>query len=450
MIRATLPKGMRDFNAETLRKRQYLFKTIAQVFEQFGFEPIETPAMENLSTLEGKYGDEGDKLLFRIINSGDIAEKLNQESKPLSQDRTINAIAEKGLRYDLTIPFARYVAMHRHQLVFPFKRYQMQPVWRADRPQRGRYREFYQCDADMVGSKSLLCETMLADIYKSVFEKLGISVSIHFNHRKILSAWAEVFGITPEKFTIFTTLIDKIDKIGIAKLKEELAAHQISESAAEIIDVAQQNLNAQELLKIISAKVSSHEHGKKGLEDITFLLHQHPDLKFNPALARGLDYYTGIIFEVKAEGANMGSIGGGGRYDNLTEVFGLPQVSGVGISFGVERIYDVMDELQLFKSEDFSPTHFSVLFINFGKESYEKVLCYLKKLRQPNLIAELYPDEIKVEKQMKYAQQKKIDFVAFVGAEELKTENIGLKNMQTGNQILCNIDNFLDTLKKGF
>jgi histidyl-tRNA synthetase len=444
-VKPSLPKGTRDFNPTELRKRQYIFNTIKTVFEKYGFQPIETPVMENLSTLEGKYGEEGDKLLFRILNSGDnLTEIQNPVNNIQSNKELIQKVSEKGLRYDLTIPFARYVVMHQNEITFPFKRYQIQPVWRADRPQKGRYREFYQCDADVIGSDSLLNEAELILIYVEVFEKLGIDVTIQFNNRKILAGFAEVLNIT-DKLAAFTVILDKLDKIGKEKVVEEFVQLGLSDRANEVLDFAF-GKNNEEQINFLKAFLAENETGKKGLEEIAFLLKFSKLPQLNITLARGLDYYTGTIFEVKANNVQMGSIGGGGRYDNLTGVFGLPNVSGVGISFGIERIYDVMEELGLFNKLNLEIAVTKVLFINFGGESELVAFNYLQQIRQHNIAAEIYPSNAKMDKQMKYANAKKIPFVAFVGEEEIKNNTINLKNMESGLQQTLSISSLLEHL----
>lgn len=445
-IKPSLPKGTRDFGPTELRKRQYIFNTIKSVFEKYGFQPIETPVMENLSTLEGKYGEEGDKLLFRILNSGDFLKDVPEDV--LASRHSSHAtrhVSEKGLRYDLTIPFARYVVMHQNEIAFPFKRYQIQPVWRADRPQRGRYREFYQCDADVVGSDSLLNEVELVLIYAEVFEKLGIDVTIQFNNRKILAGFAEVLNIT-DKLNSFTVILDKLDKIGKEKVAEEFAAIGVSETANEVLEYAS-GKNNEEQIAFLKSFLSGSETGRKGIEEIEFLLKLSSAPKLNITLARGLDYYTGTIFEVKANSVQMGSIGGGGRYDNLTGVFGLQGVSGVGISFGIERIYDVMEELDLFGYLNLEAATTKVMFVNFGGASELTAFNYVQQIRAENISAEIYPANVKMDKQMKYANAKKISYVAFVGDEEIKNNTLKLKNMNTGEQHAYSIRQVIETLK---
>jgi histidyl-tRNA synthetase len=446
-IKPSLPKGTRDFGPTELRKRQYIFNTIKSVFEKYGFQPIETPVMENLSTLEGKYGEEGDKLLFRILNSGDnLSEIQNSKNEIQTNKELIQKVSEKGLRYDLTIPFARYVVMHQNDIAFPFKRYQIQPVWRADRPQKGRYREFYQCDADVVGSDSLLNEVELVLIYAEVFEQLGIDVTIQFNNRKILAGFAEVLSIT-DKLTAFTVILDKLDKIGKEKVAEEFAAIGISAKANEVLEYAS-GKNNEEQIEFLKSFLSESDIGLKGIEEIEYLLKLSASSKLNITLARGLDYYTGTIFEVKANNVQMGSIGGGGRYDNLTGVFGLQGVSGVGISFGIERIYDVMEELGLFNQLNVEVATTKVMFVNFGGVNELTAFNYVQQIRTENIAAEIYPANVKMDKQMKYANAKKIPFVAFVGDEEISSHTVKLKNMATGEQQNLGINEAMVLLKK--
>jgi histidyl-tRNA synthetase len=447
-IKPSLPKGTRDFGPVELRKRQYIFNTIKNVFEKYGFQPIETPVMENLSTLEGKYGEEGDKLLFRILNSGDnLTEIQNSKNKIQNNKDLIHVLSEKGLRYDLTIPFARYVVMHQNEIAFPFKRYQIQPVWRADRPQRGRYREFYQCDADVIGSDSLLNEVELILIYDEVFKKLNISATIEFNNRKLLAGFVDEMGVD-EKLTEFTVVLDKLDKIGKEKAMEEFEKIHLPMDAVKVILNNTIGKINQEQLKFLKEFLRTSEIGRKGIEEVEFILKHTTFSKLKSTLARGLDYYTGTIFEVKANGVQMGSIGGGGRYDNLTGVFGLEGVSGVGISFGIERIYDVMEELGLFKHLDLESSTTKVLFVNFGGANELQAFEYANKLRQQNIAAEMYPASVKLDKQMKYANAKKIPFVAFTCEAELKNNTLQLKNMQTGEQAEYKIDEAIEILKK--
>ena len=442
-ITPSLPKGTRDFGPNELRKRNYIFGVIKSVFEKYGFQPIETPAMEKLETLEGKYGDEGDKLLFRILNSGDFLKDVRSKMLDVSGEelnsfltsKISNLISEKGLRYDLTIPFARYVVQHQNEITFPFKRYQIQPVWRADRPQKGRYREFYQCDADVIGSDSLLNEVELILIYDEVFRKLGLDVKIKFNNRKLLVGIAEKNNIA-EKLTAFTIALDKLDKVGEDAVKEELQKQSISTEALDAI-IHLKNLKADELISYLEKYFSDSDAGKTGTEEMKYILAQASacaNLEFDPTLARGLDYYTGTIFEVKANNVQMGSIGGGGRYDNLTGVFGLPGVSGVGISFGVERIYDVMEELKLFDNLNLSANTTRALFINFGGEAEKKAFQYLQQLRANDIPSEIFPSAEKMKKQIGYADKKGIPYAIFLGEEELKRGLLQVKDLKTGEQ----------------
>ncbi len=436
MAKPSLPQGTRDFNAATVRKRQYIFNTIRSVFEIYGYQPLETPAMENLETLMGKYGEEGDKLIFKILNNGlDNAaknEKATEEFTKILSGKNTPFITERALRYDLTIPFARYIAINHNQLTFPFKRYQIQPVWRADRPQKGRYREFYQCDADVVGSKSLVNEVELATIYATAFEKLGIDVEIRINNRKILAALAELVG-DEAKLTDITVAIDKLDKIGISKVREELLQKGLTENQIDIIEkYLTINGTNEEKIKQLTTLLAQNEKGKTGIEEIEFLLHYQLNIVIDFTLARGLNYYTGIIFEVKAKNVQMGSIGGGGRYDDLTGLFGVPNIPGVGISFGVDRIYDVMEELQLFPAEVQIGT--KVLFFNLGEAESKKAFELMQELRNKNIACELYHEQTKFDKQFKYADKKQIPYAIIIGSKELEENMAVIKNLQTGEQ----------------
>ena len=424
-MKPSIPKGTRDFSTTEMAKRNYIFNTIKDVYALYGFQQIETPAMENLSTLMGKYGEEGDKLLFRIQNSGEKAQLP----------------PEKGLRYDLTVPFARYVVMHREEISFPFKRYQIQPVWRADRPQKGRYREFYQCDADVVGSDSLLNEVELMQIIDTVFNRFGIRVAIKINNRKILSGIAEVIG-QADKIVDITVAIDKLDKIGIENVNKELEADGIPQEAIQklqpIINLSGTN---EEKLESIKTVLKDSEIGLKGVEECEWILQhftptlsQQNQVELDLTLARGLNYYTGAIFEVKALDAEMGSITGGGRYDNLTGIFGLPGVSGVGISFGADRIYDVLNQLDLYPKEAENGTQ--ILFVTFGETERDWCLPILTMLRGKGIKSEIYPDIAKMKKQMSYANSKQIPFVGIVGENEMNEGKVMLKNMLTGTQDL--------------
>ncbi len=436
MAKPSLPQGTRDFNAATVRKRQYIFNTIRSVFEVYGYQPLETPAMENLETLMGKYGEEGDKLIFKILNNGlDNAaknEKATEEFTKILLGKNTSFITERALRYDLTIPFARYIAINHNQLTFPFKRYQIQPVWRADRPQKGRYREFYQCDADVVGSKSLVNEVELATIYSTAFEKLGIDVEIRINNRKILAALAEVVG-DEAKLTDITVAIDKLDKIGIGKVREELLQKGLTENQIDIIEkYLTINGSNEEKIKQLTTLLAQNEKGKTGIEEIEFLLNYQLNIVIDFTLARGLNYYTGIIFEVKAKNVQMGSIGGGGRYDDLTGLFGVPNIPGVGISFGVDRIYDVMEELQLFPTEVQIGT--KVLFFNLGEAESKKAFELMQQLRNKNIACELFHEQTKFDKQFKYADKKQIPYAIIIGSKELEENIAVIKNLQTGEQ----------------
>ena len=434
-----IPKGTRDFSAEEMAKRNYIFDTIRSVFALYGFQQIETPAMETLNTLMGKYGEEGDKLLFKVLNSGDYLQKVSDEE--LMQRQTLklaSRLCEKGLRYDLTVPFARYVVMHREELQMPFKRYQIQPVWRADRPQKGRYREFYQCDADVVGSDSLLNEVELMQIVDTVFTRFGINVQIKINNRKILTGLAEVIG-EAEKIVDITVAIDKLDKIGLDNVNEELRTAGISEAAIEKLQpiIALTGSN-DEKLKVIAEVLAESEIGLKGVEETTIILDTlkqvglKNEIELDLTLARGLNYYTGAIFEVKALDAPMGSITGGGRYDNLTGIFGMPGLSGVGISFGADRIFDVLNTLNLYPEDAVAGTQ--LLFINFGEKETAYCMPIAAKARMAGVRTELYPDSAKMKKQMSYANAKHIAYVALAGENEMNEGMVTLKNMLTGEQ----------------
>lgn len=443
-----IPKGTRDFSPVEMAKRNYIFNTIREVFHLFGYQQIETPSMENLSTLMGKYGDEGDKLLFKIQNSGDYFSSLTDEEL-LSRNAPKLAckFCEKGLRYDLTVPFARYVVMHRDEISFPFKRYQIQPVWRADRPQKGRYREFYQCDADVVGSNSLLNEVELVQMIDQVFQKFGVRVSIKVNNRKILTGIAEIIG-EADKIVDITVAIDKLDKIGLDNVNAELASKGIPQEAIDklqpIILLSGSNEEKLETLKTVLA---ASETGLKGVEESEFILKTvaalgvQSEVELDLTLARGLNYYTGAIFEVKALDVQIGSISGGGRYDNLTGVFGMSGMSGVGISFGADRIFDVLNQLDLYPKEAVNGTQ--VLFVNFGEVEAAYCLPVLAKVRAAGIRAEIYPDCAKMKKQMGYANDKQIPFVAIVGENEMKECKLTLKNMTTGEQCLVTPDELL-------
>ena len=448
----SIPKGTRDFGPVEMAKRNYIFDTIKEVYDLYGFQQIETPAMETLQTLMGKYGEEGDKLLFKILNSGDYMNKVSDEDlHSLNSLKLAAKLCEKGLRYDLTVPFARYVVQHREELQLPFKRYQIQPVWRADRPQKGRYREFYQCDADVVGSDSLLNEVELMQIVDTVFTKFGVRVCIKINNRKILTGIAEVIG-EAEKIVDITVAIDKLDKIGLEKVNEELRNDGISEEAIEklqpIISLSGSN---EEKLEVISQVLAGSETGLKGVEETRFILDTlkavglNNEIELDLTLARGLNYYTGAIFEVKALDTPMGSITGGGRYDNLTGIFGLPGLSGVGISFGADRIYDVLNALDLYPKEAVNSTQ--VLFINFGETETAYCLPIVGKLRQAGIRSEIFPDKAKMKKQMSYANAKNIPFVVLAGENEMAAGKVTLKNMESGEQTLVTVEELIATVK---
>ena len=437
----SIPKGTRDFGPEEMAKRNYIFNTIKGVYALYGFQQIETPAMETLHTLLGKYGDEGDKLLFKVLNSGDYLKGISDEE--LQERDTLKLqtkLCEKGLRYDLTVPFARYVVMHRDELQLPFKRYQIQPVWRADRPQKGRYREFYQCDADVVGSDSLLNEVELMQIVDTVFTKFGIRVAIMINNRKILSGIAEVIG-EADKIVDITVAIDKLDKIGIDNVNEELRNDGLPEEAIEKLQpIIKLEGSNDEKLSVIADFLKTSEIGQKGVEETRFILdtlktaNLKNEVDLNLTLARGLNYYTGAIFEVKALDTPMGSITGGGRYDNLTGIFGMPGLSGVGISFGADRIYDVLNALDLYPKEATTATQ--LLFINFGEKETAYCLPIAAAARKAGIRTEAYPDKTKMKKQMSYANTKGIAFVALAGDDEIAQGKVTLKNMTTGEQKL--------------
>ena len=450
--KSSIPKGTRDFGPVEMAKRNYIFDTIKEVYALYGFQQIETPAMETLQTLMGKYGEEGDKLLFKILNSGDYMNKVSDEDlHSLNSLKLAAKLCEKGLRYDLTVPFARYVVQHREELQLPFKRYQIQPVWRADRPQKGRYREFYQCDADVVGSDSLLNEVELMQIVDTVFTKFGVRVCIKINNRKILTGIAEVIG-EAEKIVDITVAIDKLDKIGLEKVNEELRNDGISEEAIEklqpIISLSGSN---EEKLEVISQVLAGSETGLKGVEETRFILDTlkavglNNEIELDLTLARGLNYYTGAIFEVKALDTPMGSITGGGRYDNLTGIFGLPGLSGVGISFGADRIYDVLNALDLYPKEAVNSTQ--VLFINFGETETAYCLPIVGKLRQAGIRSEIFPDKAKMKKQMSYANAKNIPFVVLAGENEMAAGKVTLKNMESGEQTLVTAEELIAAVK---
>ena len=450
MTKPSIPKGSRDFSPIEMAKRNYIFGTIRKVFKQYGYVPIETPAMENLSTLLGKYGDEGDKLLFKILNSGDCFANIQPNQLNNTNALTLQ-VSEKGLRYDLTVPFARYVVQHQNDIVFPFKRYQIQPVWRADRPQKGRYREFYQCDVDVIGSRSLLNEAELLQIIDEVFNKLDISVTIKINNRKILSGIAEIMGAS-DKLIDITIAIDKIDKAGMDAVKSELISKGISEQAIEQLQpiLLLSGTNEEKLEKLQKILQESNT-GMSGIEELKTLfdysntLNITQKIELDLSLARGLNYYTGAIFEVKANDAEIGSICGGGRYDDLTGIFGLKDVSGVGVSFGADRIYDVLTSLRKFPESTSEST--KILFANLGEKEIIPCLKYVQYLRSKGIVAELYPDILKLKKQFEYADKRAIPFVAVVGESEIANHTISVKNMQLGEQQQYTIEELAEKLK---
>ena len=449
----TIVKGTRDFSPMEMSKRNYIFNTIKDVYSLYGYQQIETPALETLQTLMGKYGEEGDKLLFKVLNSGDFLRKI--DDKELVERNTLklaSQLCEKGLRYDLTVPFARYVVMHHDELQFPFKRYQIQPVWRADRPQKGRYREFYQCDADVVGSDSLLNEVELMQIVDEVFQRFGVRVIIKINNRKILTGIAEMIGAA-DKIVDITVAIDKLDKIGLENVNEELANAGISPDAIEKLQpiISLQGTN-DEKLNVIKTVLKDSQVGLKGVEEVAYILdvlklmQLHNEIELDLTLARGLNYYTGAIFEVKAKDVAIGSITGGGRYDNLTGIFGMPGLSGVGISFGADRIHDVLNDLDLYPKATTNSTQ--ILFINFGEKETAYCLPLVNEARNHGISAEMYPDAVKMKKKMSYANAKQIAFVAIAGENEMKENKITLKNMETGDQMLVPISDFMDVFSE--
>lgn len=453
VCKPSIPKGTRDFSPIEMARRNYIFDTIKSVFRLYGFSQIETPAMENLSTLMGKYGDEGDKLLFKILNSGDFLAGVDKsELESANSVKVLKHISDKGLRYDLTVPFARYVVMNRGNLSFPFKRFQIQPVWRADKPQKGRYREFYQCDVDVVGSDSLLNEVELIQIVDEVYRRLKINVVLKINNRKILSGIAEVIG-EADKLVDITVAIDKLDKIGVENVNAELREKGVSEAGIEklqpIINMTGSN---DDKLNVIADVLKSSEIGLKGVEELRTILRYvkmlnvATEVEIDLTLARGLNYYTGAIFEVKAKDVVIGSITGGGRYDNLTGVFGLDGMSGVGISFGADRIYDVLNQLDLYPQELLASTQ--ILFATFGENEFNFALNLLKEVRNNGISAEIYPESVKMKKQMSYADNKAIPYVAIVGETEMAENKVMLKNMVTGEQQLVGIAEVVSILKK--
>ena len=445
----TLPRGMRDFSPNEMIKRNYIFDTIRNVFNLYGYLPIETPAMENLSTLMGKYGEEGDKLLFKVLNSGNFVDKVDSNAFADAKKLT-NLISEKGLRYDLTVPFARFVVMNRNELSFPFKRYQIQPVWRADKPQKGRYREFYQCDVDVIGSDSILNEAELLQITDHVFCKLGVNITIKINNRKILAGIAEVIGY-PEKITDITVAIDKLDKIGLDKVNAELLEKGISENAIEKLQpILLLKGSNDEKFEVIKQTLAESEIGLKGIQEIVTLFKYVKNHNINSVceldltLARGLNYYTGAIIEVKSNDIQIGSICGGGRYDDLTGIFGMPGLSGVGISFGADRIYDVMLELNTFPKNVKTST--KVLFINFGEEEEKYCLPFVNQFRRADVATELYPEAAKLKKQFSYADAKGIPYVVIAGTDEMNSTKLKLKNMTSGEEMTAMADVVLKTI----
>jgi len=458
-MKPSIPQGTRDFSPAEVRKRQYILTTLKEIFEIYAFQPLETPSMENLSTLMGKYGEEGDRLIFKILNNGldhpDKKEKVRTGFEKIMEGKNTPEITERALRYDLTIPFARYVVMHQHELTFPFRRYQMQPVWRADRPQRGRYREFWQCDCDVVGSTSLINEAELLCIYQRAFHQLNIpGITVKINSRKLLAGLAEVTGM-PEQMMEITIALDKLDKIGWEGVTKELSARGISEQGiAQIEKIINVSGTNEEKLLALETHMQQSETGKEGIRELSQTLQYYQALQqtewqgkilIDPTLARGLNYYTGVIAEVTTDAVKMGSIGGGGRYDDLTGLFGLKGLSGVGISFGIDRIYDVMEELAVFPPQLASgPT---VMLVNFGQENEAYALSVLQQLRNHNIAAEIYPDAIKFDKQMKYANKRSIPFVLLPGDEEREKQMVSLKNFTTGKQELLSLEAAIEMLK---
>lgn len=457
MSKPSIPKGTRDFGPNEMAKRNFIFNHIRNTFQKFGYQQLETPTMENLSTLTGKYGDEGDQLLFKILNSGEYlkknkSERVSQDDLDKGEKHVLPFISEKGLRYDLTVPFARYVAMNRNELAFPFKRFQIQPVWRADRPQKGRYREFYQCDADVVGTESLICEAEIIMMINEVFSKLGITdFAIKINNRKILSAIAEFVGARDQETDLFVA-IDKLDKIGIDKVLDELRLKSFEESAlSKIRGILSLPVTGLEGVNTVSEMLSSVELGQQGLLEIKQVVDhlnsfglEEKNLDFDVTLARGLSYYTGAIFEVKVNNVKIGSVSGGGRYDNLTGVFGVPDVPGIGFSFGVDRIYDVMEELELFPDDLNKSTQ--VLIVNFDNESEKFGLGVLSKLRNANISAEIYPESVKMKKQFTYANKKGFSYTLSIGSDEISSGILTLKNMESGEQYKKSLDELLEVI----
>jgi histidyl-tRNA synthetase len=447
----TIPKGTRDFTPEEMLRRNYIFSTIRKTFEHYGYVPIETPAMENLSTLLGKYGEEGDKLLFKVLNSGNYLAGIQEdELKEANLGPLTGKIAEKGLRYDLTVPFARFVVQHLNEITFPFKRYQVQPVWRADKPQKGRYREFYQCDVDVIGSNSLMNEVELVQIIGDIFSDLEINITIKLNNRKILAGIAEVAGVQ-DRFTDLTVAIDKLDKIGMEKVVEEMKSRDFRQGELDkLLPFLHLSGSNEAKFNVLKAHLASSETGRQGILEMEYVLERLQILGIDPlceldiTLARGLNYYTGAIIEVKARDVSIGSICGGGRYDDLTGIFGLKGVSGVGISFGADRIYDVLLALNGFPEHDTAGT--SILFLNFGEKEEKYCLSLADKLRQAGFRAEIYPDQSKIQKQMKWADQRKVDYVVFIGEKEMEEGTLAVKNMKTGAQESLTLEQFLESV----
>lgn len=453
-MKPSIPKGTRDFSPVEMARRNYILDTIRQVYFRYGYQQIETPAMENLTTLTGKYGEEGDQLLFKILNSRIHESKskpalLEDFQRSLEKNTNSELLTERALRYDLTVPFARYVVMHQNDITFPFKRFQIQPVWRADRPQKGRYREFYQCDADVIGSDSLLNEVELIQIMENVFDQLNINVAIKINNRKILSGIAEVIG-AGDMIVDITVAIDKLDKIGLEKVNEELRNKGLNENAIQKLQpLLVFKGNTADTIAFLKTLLNDSEIGKKGIQELeyVFQLADSSFLELDITLARGLNYYTGAIFEVKANDVQIGSITGGGRYDDLTGIFGLPNVSGVGISFGIDRIYDVMNELGLFENLDLKQSGTRVMFVNFGQEEEKFCLKEIKKLRSAGINAELFPDQAKMKKQLAYADAKKIPYVILIGSEEMTSGIFTIKNMNSGEQFKKRLEDVMEELK---
>ncbi len=446
-MKPSIPKGTRDFTPDQVLKRNYIFDTIKRVFIKYGYQPIETPTMESLSTLTGKYGEEGDRLIFKVLNNGDYLKKADEEAlTDRNSAKLTSSISKRGLRYDLTVPFARFVVMYQNEIAFPFKRYQIQPVWRADRPQKGRYQEFYQCDVDVVGSNSLMYEAELVQIYDEVFAELGVNACIKVNNRKVLAGMAEAAGIS-DQFMDMTMAIDKLDKIGIEGVRKEMTNRGIPDKAINLIE---QMLQVKEL-EPLKELFKHSETGLKGVEELESF-HKYFDLKsptnevkFDITLARGLNYYTGCIFEVEAKDVKIGSIGGGGRYDDLTGVFGMKGMSGVGVSFGAARIFDVMEELNSFPPE--SAQSLKLLFIAFDTSTHQYAFDCLNKVRAEGINAELYPDPVKLKKQMKYANDRKVPYVVLIGSNEMESGELTFKNMESGDQEKLSIESIITKLK---